>query len=91
MEADYISGLQPASEIWHPISNNEGYQLEANFIDYISTLIYCKRKEKDTFSTTMRYRASECKFNFPSSFRSPVIACPEGPRMEQSMRSSSGS
>jgi hypothetical protein len=45
MEADYISGLQPASEIWHPISNNEGYQLEANFIDYTTTLIYYKNKK----------------------------------------------
>jgi hypothetical protein len=54
------------------------------------SLLDCKSKI-GTFSTTMIYRASVDKFNLLKMFRSPVIACPEAPRMEQSICSSSGS
>lgn len=63
------------------------YQL---IIDRDESLLDWKSKI-GTFSTTMIYRASEDKFNLLNTFRSPVIACPEAPRMEQSICSSSGS
>jgi len=56
----------------------EGYTIEDKpLLDY--------GRKIGTFSTTMVYRASEDKFNLLNRFRSPVIACPEAPRMEQSI------